>query len=251
MDRAQDKESIWFCLPADRWAAYTVTWTSGLNVNWTRFWFKAPSRTSDSCWGDRRRRKSWEEGQQQTTHVSSIFASVLPDITDSWSISAANRPIYQTGGEYSTEHQLPLKVRGCSNTHGGVVKKKKQPKNYAVKSKLKLIHLLLCYPFHGGVRGAGHQVREGLNPGQFFGSCLQTQRDSHSHHIKTYDLLVAKWMVSLNGRKLKHSLRRGNHLNGLQQRLPQEVTQLPRMYSIMSMQNLVTEAIQSTLAWTK
>lgn len=126
MDRAQDKESIWFCLPADRWAAYTVTWTSGLNVNWTRFWFKAPSRTSDSCWGDRRRRKSWEEGQQQTTHVSSIFASVLPDITDSWSISAANRPIYQTGGEYSTEHQLPLKVRGCSNTHGGVVKKKKK-----------------------------------------------------------------------------------------------------------------------------
>lgn len=58
-------------------------------------------------------------------------------------------------------------------------------------------------------------------------------------------------MVSLNGRKLKHSLRQGNHLNGLQQRLPQEVTQLPRMYSIMSMQNLVTEAIQSTLAWTK
>lgn len=137
------------------------------------------------------------------------------------------------------------------HTWGRCKKKKKQPKNYAVKSKLKLIHLLLCYPFHGGVRGAGHQVREGLNPGQFFGSCLQTQRDSHSHHIKTYDLLVAKWMVSLNGRKLKHSLRQGNHLNGLQQRLPQEVTQLPRMYSIMSMQNLVTEAIQSTLAWTK
>lgn len=37
------------CLPAERCAAYTVTWTPGRNVNWTRFWFKALSRTSESC----------------------------------------------------------------------------------------------------------------------------------------------------------------------------------------------------------
>lgn len=38
------------CLPAEWCAAYTVTWTPGLNVNWTRFWFKALSNISESCW---------------------------------------------------------------------------------------------------------------------------------------------------------------------------------------------------------
>ena len=42
--------SLCVCLPADKCAAYTVTWTPGRNVNWTRFWFKALSRTSESCW---------------------------------------------------------------------------------------------------------------------------------------------------------------------------------------------------------
>lgn len=36
-------------LPADKWAAYTVIWTPGLSVNWTRFWFRA-LRTSSESW---------------------------------------------------------------------------------------------------------------------------------------------------------------------------------------------------------
>ncbi len=35
-------------LPADKWPAYTVIWTPGLSVNWTRFWFRALRTTSES-----------------------------------------------------------------------------------------------------------------------------------------------------------------------------------------------------------
>lgn len=46
------------CLPAEWCAAYTVTWTPGLNVNWTRFWFKALSNISESCWNTENKNKN-------------------------------------------------------------------------------------------------------------------------------------------------------------------------------------------------
>lgn len=68
--------------PADRCAAYTVTWTPGRNVNWTRFWFKAPSKTSESCRdtrGDKTKNVTAEKGHcqdhQTSQTVSFIFAS--------------------------------------------------------------------------------------------------------------------------------------------------------------------------------
>lgn len=54
----QQTGSLCVCLPADKCAAYTVTWTPGRNVNWTRFWFKALSRTSESC-GDTEGDRIW------------------------------------------------------------------------------------------------------------------------------------------------------------------------------------------------
>lgn len=61
------------CLPAEWCAAYTVTWTPGLNVNWTRFWFKALSNISASCWNTEKKNK--KQKQNKTEFVFNIFFS--------------------------------------------------------------------------------------------------------------------------------------------------------------------------------